>query len=182
MERFLTLRSKFIEIADLEKYKRLRVQLHGAGILQRDEVFGSDLKTKKQQVVRTGDFIVAEIDAKVGGFGLVPESLNGGVVSSHYFIFDVDEQVCLRSWLEVVIRSGRIEEQVMARGSTNYAAVRPSAVLGLEIPLPEDVRTQHKLVQAVREVDDVVRLHQETGQELRAVQKAVVAKAIGNLL
>ena len=31
-------------------------------------------KTKKQQICKAGDFLVAEIDAKVGGFGIVPES------------------------------------------------------------------------------------------------------------
>ena len=32
---------------------------------------------------------MAEIDAKVGGFGIVPEALNDSIVSSHYFLFVV---------------------------------------------------------------------------------------------
>ena len=47
------------------------------GIVLRDEVTGALIKTKSQQVCRAGEFLVAEIDAKVGGFGIVPEALDG---------------------------------------------------------------------------------------------------------
>ena len=48
-------------------------------------------ETKTQQICRVGEFLVAEIDAKVGGFGVVPENLEGSIVSSHYFLFVVDD-------------------------------------------------------------------------------------------
>ena len=82
-------RKEFIEINDLDIYKRCRVQLHSKGIVLRDEVQGAEIKTKKQQVCRAGEFLVAEIDAKVGGYGIVPNSLNGAIVSSHYFLFGI---------------------------------------------------------------------------------------------
>ena len=68
----LTHRKEFITIDDFARYKRCRVQLHAQGVVLRDEVPGAEIKTKKQQVCRTGEFLVAEIDAKLGGFGLVP--------------------------------------------------------------------------------------------------------------
>jgi len=80
-------RKEFITIDDLTTYRRPRVQLHVQGIVQRDEVPGALIKTKKQQVCREGEFLVAEIDAKVGGFGIVPSALDGSIVSSHYFLF-----------------------------------------------------------------------------------------------
>src|SRR5688572_23890561 len=74
------------------EYKRCRVQLHAQGIVLRDAIPGAEIKTKKQQVCKAGDFLVAEIDAKVGGFGIVPDDLDGAIVSSHYFLFDVNEE------------------------------------------------------------------------------------------
>jgi type I restriction enzyme S subunit len=68
-------RKEFIKINDLEKYKRPRVQSHARGIVLRDEVPGAEIKTKQQQVCHAGEFLVAEIDAKVGGYGIVPEDL-----------------------------------------------------------------------------------------------------------
>ncbi len=79
-------RKEFITIDDIQRYKRCRVQLHAKGVLLRDIISGADIKTKKQQVCRAGEFLVAEIDAKMGGFGLVPAELDGAVVSSHYFL------------------------------------------------------------------------------------------------
>jgi type I restriction enzyme, S subunit len=82
-EEFLRHRKEFIRISDIERYQRAKVQLHGRGIVRRDEVVGSEIKTKAQQLARASELLVAEIDAKVGGFGLVPPDLDGAIVSSH---------------------------------------------------------------------------------------------------
>lgn len=129
-------RKEFITIDDTQQYKRCRVQLHAKGVLLRDIVSGADIKTKKQQVCRAGEFLVAEIDAKMGGFGLVPEELDGAVVSSHYFLFEVDESCIDARYLDHYCRTERFRTQVEAQGSTNYAAIRPADVLAYTIPLP----------------------------------------------
>jgi len=133
---FLTERKEFFTIDDFSTYKRARVQTHGKGIVLRDEIGGIEIKTKKQQTARAGEFLAAEIDAKVGGFGVVPNELDGAVVSSHYFLFQINEKKCLKEWLNWFIRYNSLEDQVKAQGSTNYAAIRPSHVLNYEIPLP----------------------------------------------
>jgi len=80
--------------------------------------------------------LVAEIDAKMGGFGLVPTELDGAVVSSHYFLFEPDESCLDARYLDHYCRTQRFRTQVEAQGSTNYAAIRPSDVLAYTIPLP----------------------------------------------
>lgn len=129
-------RKEFIVLDDTEHYKRCRVQLHAKGIVLRDTVPGSDIKTKRQQICRAGDFLVAEIDAKMGGFGIVPVQLEGAVVSSHYFLFEIDESQLDHQFLDYFIRTTDFRNQVEAQGSTNYAAIRPVSVLGYQIPLP----------------------------------------------
>jgi type I restriction enzyme S subunit len=125
-------RKEFITIDDLTTYKRPRVQLHTQGIVLRDNIPGALIKTKTQQVCQAGEFLVAEIDAKVGGFGIVPTALNGSIVSSHYFLFVIDETKLDRSFLDYFIRTPGFRDQVAAQGSTNYAAIRPSHVLGMK--------------------------------------------------
>ena len=129
-------RKEFITIDDIQQYKRCRVQLHAKGVLLRDIISGADIKTKKQQVCRAGEFLVAEIDAKMGGFGLVPAELDGAVVSSHYFLFEIDESCIDARYLDHYCRTDRFRKQVEAQGSTNYAAIRPADVLAYTIPLP----------------------------------------------
>ncbi len=144
----LTHRKEFIEINDLETYKRCRVQLHAQGIVVRDQVSGAEIKTKQQQVCRTGEFLVAEIDAKLGGYGIVPNDLEGAIVSSHYFLFSINEEKLDRRFLGYFIRTPAFFEQVAAQGSTNYAAIRPGHVLQYTIPLPP-LTEQRRLVERI---------------------------------
>lgn len=139
-------RKEFITIDDFTEYKRCRVQLHAKGIVLRDTVEGSRIKTKKQQVCRAGGFLVAEIDAKLGGYGIVPEELDGAIVSSHYFLYEIDEGKLNRRFLHYFIRTPQFREQVSAQGSTNYAAIRPHHVLEYEFPSPE-LKEQRQVVE-----------------------------------
>ncbi|HET6575530.1 MAG TPA: restriction endonuclease subunit S [Fimbriiglobus sp.] len=141
----LTHRKEFIQIDDFAHYKRCRVQVNAQGVVLRDQVPGTEIKTKKQQVCKAGEFLVAEIDAKQGGYGIVPDDLEGAIVSSHYFLFRIIESKIALRFLGWYIRTPAFFEQVAAQGSTNYAAIRPSHVLGYEIPLPP-LAEQRRLV------------------------------------
>ena len=160
----VTHRKEFIQIDDSCKYKRCRVQLHAQGIVLRDEVPGIEIKTKAQQVCREGEFLVAEIDAKVGGFGIVPPSLEGAIVSGHYFLFSVDSSVLDVRFLGYYIKTAAFRDQVLAQGSTNYAAIRPSHVLAYTMPLPP-IEEQRRIVERVRELSLKVKSAQQLADE-----------------
>lgn len=165
-------RKEFIHISDTRAYKRCRVQLHAKGIVLRDIVPGSEIKTKEQQVCRSGEFLVAEIDAKVGGFGIVPDDLDGAIVSSHYFLFEVEESTLDRRFLDFFIRTPAFRGQVSAQGSTNYAAIRPDDVLGYTIPLPP-LAEQRLIVARIEElaakIEEARGLRRQTVEETEAL-------------
>jgi len=174
-------RKEFIEIDDLQTHKRARVQLHAKGIVLRDIVEGSLVKTKRQQVARAGEFLVAEIDAKVGGFGMVPDELDGAIVSSHYFLFQIDETKLERRFLDFFIRTPSFRDQVEAQGSTNYAAIRPAHVLAYQIPLPplsEQRRIVARIEGLAAEIAEAKRLRQEAVKEA----EAIVPRTLSSLL
>jgi type I restriction enzyme S subunit len=176
-------RKEFITIEDLTNYKRPRVQLHVQGIVLRDEVPGALIKTKTQQVCRAGEFLVAEIDAKVGGFGIVPELLVGSIVSSHYFLFVIDESKLDRRFLDFFIRTPTFREQVAAQGSTNYAAIRPAHVLGYEIPLPplaEQRRVVARIEELAAQIHEARTLRQQAAEEAEAFVTSVHSNLAGN--
>jgi len=178
---FLTQRKEFFTINDFTRYKRARVQLHGRGIVLRDEVDGVEVKTKEQQAARTGEFLVAEIDAKVGGFGIVPPELGGVIVSSHYFLFEINEQKCLSEWLDWFIRSGMLEDQVTARGSTNYSAIRPSHVLKFKIPLPQLTEQRYivaRIEALATRIAEAQSLRREAEREVDALVDSTISKII----
>lgn len=173
-------RKEFIQIDDLQTYKRCRVQLHAQGIVLRDTISGSEIKTKKQQVCRAGEFLVAEIDAKVGGFGIVPDDLDRAIVSSHYFLFQLDEAVLDKKFLDYFIRTPAFRDQVIAQGSTNYAAIRPNDVLGYKIPLPP-LSEQRRIVERIEELGVKIEEAQTIRRQAVEEAEALFASAISRL-
>lgn len=171
----LTHRKEFIQISDLENYKRCRVQLHAKGIVLRDIVSGAEIKTKEQQVCRAGEFLVAEIDAKVGGFGVVPDDLDGSIVSSHYFLFEINQEKLDRGFLDYFVRTPYFRDQVAARGSTNYAAIRPQHVLQYQIPLPPRSE-QRRIVARIEELGS--KIEEARGLRRQARKEAEVLPSL----
>ena len=177
----LTHRKGFIEIDDLTTYKRCRVQLHAQGIVLRDAVVGAAIKTKRQQVCQPGEFLVAEIDAKLGGFGIVPPELDGSIVSSHYFLFEVNDEKLDRVFLDYYSRTAEFREQVAAQGSTNYAAIRPRDVLGYTIPLPP-LAKQRRVVARIEalaaKITEARRLRAEAVEEAEVMVGTAAVKLL----
>jgi type I restriction enzyme S subunit len=177
-------RKEFITIDDLRSYKRPRVQLHAKGIVLRDELPGALIKTKAQQVCGAGEFLVAEIDAKSGGFGIVPKSLEGAIVSSHYFLFTPNIWSLNTRFLEFFSRTRVFQDQVAAQGSTNYAAIRPSHVLDYEIPLPP-LPEQRRIVERIEslnaEIAEAKGLRDEAVAEAAALGKTGAARAFDQM-
>ena len=174
-------RKEFVTIQPDETYSRCRVQTSARGIVLRDRVPGDAIKTKKQQVCRAGEFLVAEIDAKLGGYGIVSDELNNAIVSSHYFLFEVDERHLLRRFLHWYCQTSDFLEQVNARGSTNYAAIRPGNVLTYTIPLPP-LDEQHRIV---AKLDKVAALAAERNRVIEAAEhdaKAMLSNAFRQLI
>jgi type I restriction enzyme S subunit len=152
-------RSEWVSVADDREYVRVTARSRNQGIELRDRVLGEKIRTKRQQLVRSGDLLVAEIDAKVGGLGIVPHHLDGAIVSSHYFLFEIDNKKLTESWLDQFAKAGKLQRQVDAVGSTNYASIRPQDVLTFQIPLP-DVAEQRLAAKVLDAIDDsIVRTH-----------------------
>jgi type I restriction enzyme, S subunit len=164
-----TYRKEFITIDDFKTYRRPRVQLHAKGIVLRDEVLGAGIKTKKQQVILAGELLVAEIDAKIGGFGIVPTFLEGAILSSHYFRFKNKSERLDERFLGWFIKTPAFREQIEAQGSTNYAAIRPADVLSYQIPVPLD--EQCRIVASIEHIaTKVIEAQGIRAEALREVQ------------
>ncbi|MBD2300010.1 restriction endonuclease subunit S [Nostoc sp. FACHB-190] len=183
LEKVIKHRKEFIGIDDFKKYKRCRVKLHAQGIELRDIVQGAEIKTKKQQICKTDDLLVAEIDAKIGGFGIVPENLDGAIVSSHYFLFEINESLLDIKFLDYFIRTPAFRDQVSAQGSTNYAAIRPNDVLGYTIPLPlleEQRRIVARIEELVGKIEEVRSLRQQALEETDILTKSALLSIVNN--
>ncbi|MGA2499633.1 MAG: restriction endonuclease subunit S, partial [Tepidisphaeraceae bacterium] len=181
----LTHRKHFVQIDELTVYKRCRVQLHAQGVVLRDVVPGAEIKTKKQQVCQAGEFLVAEIDAKLGGYGLVPDDLDGAIVSSHYFLFQINVEKLDRAFLGYFCKTPAFADQVAAQGSTNYAAIRPSHVLAYKIPLPplsEQRRIVARIEHLAAKIAEARSLRHQAAEEAETLQQSGAAAVFDGLV
>lgn len=177
-------RKEFIIIDDTQEYMRCRVQLHAKGIILRDRVIGSEIKTKQQQICKAGEFLVAEIDAKVGGFGIVPDQLEGAIVSSHYFLFSLDLNKINDKFLDYYAKTPSFKDQVNAKGSTNYAAIRPKDILGYTIPLPplaEQQRIVAKIERLAGKIEEAKNLQTSVSTNNYLIWDAAAVKVFEQL-
>lgn len=170
-------RRDWIKLDDESEYTRVTARVRNQGVELRDRLLGAKIRTKRQQVVRANDLLVAEIDAKVGGFGIVPADLDGAIVSSHYYLFEVDQNGLSLPWLEQWVRAGKLQRQVDAIGSTNYAAVRPADILAFQVAVPP-LAEQRAITEILNAVDDTIRKTETYGEQLRAAKHQVMRELL----
>lgn len=125
-----------INIEDDCLYKRITVRLYGQGVLQRDEVSGKDIGTKRQFVAHAGQLIISRIDARNGAFGIVPNELEGAIVTNDFWLFDVHN--ALPQYLMLVMSSNLFQKywQTQSSGTTNRQRVGEDDFLQSKIALP----------------------------------------------
>ena len=122
------------------------------------------------------------MDAKVGGYGFVPAELDGAIVSSHYYLFEVDTRKLHPAYLEVVSQAEILQQQIVAKGSTNYSSIRPGSVLEWKIPLPVDLDVQKQIARNFQVVQSKLSTvgaeitHQQT--LLTKLKQAILQEAI----
>jgi type I restriction enzyme, S subunit len=134
----LTHFKEYIDKPEPRQYPKLSVRLYGKGVVLDSSADGSILKMQRHQLARTGQVILFEIWGKKGAIGFVPEEGHGALCTSHFFLFDVNEDRVERGWLRALFRANYLADQLgsQAFGTTGYAAVRPNALLAAKIPLP----------------------------------------------
>lgn len=135
-----------ITIEDGVLYKRITIRNNGRGVVQRDELLGSEIGTKRQFVAHAGQFIISRIDARNGAFGIVPEELEGAVVTNDFWLFEV--QNALPEYLMLVLSSKRFQQywQTQSSGTTNRQRVSESDFLHSRIAL-SNIDIQKKLIE-----------------------------------
>lgn len=138
IESFLSRNTDRIEVEDDIFYKRITVKTNNGGVCLRDEVKGSSIGTKKQTIVKEGQFIVSKIDARNGAFGIIPEELNGAIVTQDFPVFDVDNSKVLTQFLVLVSTTPTFIEfaKSCSSGTTNRKRMDVEEFLATSIPLP----------------------------------------------
>ena len=87
ISQWITLVERPIELEDNTSYQLVTVRRGFAGVESRGIFRGKEIKVKNYFVVHAGDFLISKRQIAHGACGIVPESLDGAVVSNEYSVF-----------------------------------------------------------------------------------------------
>jgi len=135
---FLT-RSKIpIVIENDSTYKRVTIKIKHNGVSMRDEERGSKIGTKKQFILKAGQFIVSKIDARYGAFGIAPDEVDGAIITGNFWAYDVDFSKVNIEWFNQFTNSVDFYDlcERASSGITHRKYLNETSFLNNEIYLP----------------------------------------------
>lgn len=148
---FLKRSKNQIEIQDDVEYKQVTVKTNNGGVVARNDgqlKNGSNIGTKRQTVVHVGQFIVSKIDARNGAFGVIPEDLEGAIVTNDFPVFDVDSTKIMPQFMVLISTTPQFVDfaRKCSSGTTNRKRIDIDAFLQQAIPLPS-LEEQRKILE-----------------------------------
>lgn len=144
---FLVKSRHVVIVEDKQTYKRVKVRINNNGVVLRDSERGVNIGTKKQYRVGAGQFIVSKIDARNGAFGIIPDELDGAIVTNDFPLFNVNTKKILPQFLLLVTTTKHFIKfaQSCSSGTTNRQRMDIDLFLKQRIPLPS-IKEQEKII------------------------------------
>ncbi len=94
---FLHRKKEIVNIDPDAEYALVTVKLHHKGVVLREKKKGRLLGSCMYKISK-GQFILSGIDARNGAFGIVPDELDGAIITNDFWCFDVDEKKVKRDF------------------------------------------------------------------------------------
>lgn len=175
-----------INIEPTKRYKEVTVRLWGKGVVLRREVSGAEIASASRIVVRENQFIISRIDARNGASGLVPEDLDGAVVSSDFPVFRQREDRVHPQYLGWLSRTDWFVAlcQHASEGTTNRIRLKENRFLAMAVPLPpvaEQRRIVNQIADAVAKLRTVERIREEVSAKTSALTKSAKRQVFGEV-
>ena len=161
----------------------MTVRLWGKGVVQRRVVAGAEIAAARRLVVRPQQFILSRIDARHGAFGIVPEPLDGAVVSNDFPVFTANPARLLPTFLEWMSKTRTFIDicKAASEGTTNRVRLKEDGLLATQIPLPS-LSEQRRIVARIEElaanIADALRLRQQAKDEAESLVASSITRAL----
>ena len=143
----------WIALQPEKMYREITVKLWGKGVVLRREVSGAVIASSKRLRVRANELILSRIDARNGAIGLVPEFLDGAVVSNDFPVFSLRSDRVLPSFISWLTKTHNFIEicKAASEGTTNRVRLQEDRFLGTKISLPP-ISEQRRIVSRIEEL------------------------------
>lgn len=170
----LTQYKKTEKIIDTKSEKYISVPLYGKGIVERD-VSAEEIKPFSGVRIKSGQFVYSRIWVWKGASGIVPESLNGSVVTNEFPTFDIDRERINETFLLYLTQDETFLNELSGNrlGSTTKQRVKESTFIGTSITLPS-MEEQIHFESIARKVDENIQALNIANENLDAMMKSLI--------
>ena len=164
-------------------YQQIRVRLWGKGLTLRARVPGASIAAHRQLRASAGQFLISRIDARHGAFGIVPNHLDGALVSNDFPCYDIDEHIVLPRYLEWYTRTDQFAElcRRASEGSTNRVRLKEDRFMAMEIHRPP-IGEQQAIVAKLDVVKGLADNRTREAQAARRDARVIVSNAFRRIV
>ena len=168
---FLKRNKTQIIVKDDVEYKRVTIKLNNGGIYLRDRKIGKEIGTKKQYLIKQGQFLLSKIDARNGAFGLATDEVDGAIITADFFAYDIDASKIEPYFLVLTTTTKQFKKfaQSASSGTTGRQRINEQRFLDVKIPLPP-LEKQKEIVEAYQ---SKIALAEKQEQEAKEKEKEI---------
>ena len=149
----LLLRSKIpIDIEDTEEYKRVTIRIKHQGVSLRDIEIGKKIGTKKQFILKSGQFLMSKIDARYGAFGIAGDVVDNAIITGNFWAYDINSSLTTVDWINKYTNSPAFYDlcERASSGVTHRRYLNEQTFLNHELYIPS-IDEQSKILFSNRE-------------------------------
>lgn len=152
------------------EYKEITIRLWGKGVLERGHVSGASVNGRRF-IARKDQFIASRIDARNGAMGVVPEDLDGALVTNDFPLFEVNRNHLLPQYMGWLCRTPAFVDLCAraSEGTTNRVRLKEQEFLQHEIQIP-DIYQQQSII---ARIDTVLQQLQETDKLRSSIDRDI---------
>lgn len=140
LHELLTADGEVCLIDNSQWYQQVTVKSGGAGIEKRRRGYlqGAFIKTSPQHPLKAGQIVFSKIDARNGAFAVVPQELDGAIVTKDFPSFYVNNALVRAQYLQLLLTSSPFLGIIAhcSRGTTKRKRVDLDALMNQFIPVP----------------------------------------------
>lgn len=182
--RDILVRSKIpVDIEDNVQYKRVTIKTKHQGVSIRDYEIGSNIGTKKQFILKAGQFVLSKIDAMYGAFGIAHDEVDGAIITGNFWAYDYNRSKVSIEWLNHFTNSPIFYElcRRASKGITHRKYLDEDFFLSYEVQLP-DLIEQEDIVESIDSIrNKISSLDNELSHQLTLLEnlnQAILQEAV----
>jgi len=179
---FLHRHKEAVKIQPNTEYSLVTVKLHHNGVVIRGKKKGALLGSNMYSV-KKGQFILSGIDARNGAFGIVPEELDGAIITNDFWCFDVDEAKVKRDFFYWLSSTSLFLDacQKASKGETQRIRLQRELFENIEFHFPP-IAEQETFLNRIAIYDTHLSAldgeQQKQSEYLKALRQSILQEAI----